>query len=65
MKLRGKQANVVAQMKIVADGASFQANGTLKAKGTQFGMDPFSAMFGQLKNKDDLQFTIRVKGAGQ
>jgi len=65
MKMRGKQAKVVAQMTITADGENFKANGTMKTKGTSFGMDPFSAMFGQLKNRDDLQFTIRVKGAGQ
>ncbi|MEE2751461.1 MAG: YceI family protein [Myxococcota bacterium] len=65
MKLRGKQAKVVAQMKITADGESFKANGTMKTQGTKFGMEPFSAMFGQLKNQDDLQFTIRVKGSGK
>ena len=65
MTMRGKQSKVVAKMKITADGESFKANGTMQTKGTRFGMDPFSAMFGQLKNQDDLHFTIRVKGAGK
>ncbi len=63
MKMRGKQAKVVAQMQITADGTAFSANGTMNTQGTQFGMNPFSAMFGQLKNLDVLKFTIRVKGA--
>jgi len=65
MTLRGQSSPVKAQMKITADGSSFSASGGFKASHTQFGFDPFSAMFGQLKNMNEMSFTLDVKGATQ
>jgi polyisoprenoid-binding protein YceI len=65
MTIRGQSSPVKAQMKITADGSSFAASGGFKTSHTQFGFDPFSAMFGQLKNKNEMNFTLDVKGTAQ
>ena len=65
--IHGVTAPVKATMQIQADGARFSARGSFTASHGTWGMDPFSAMFGSLKNADDLKFVIDVKGrpAGQ
>ena len=65
LTIRGKSSPVKAQMKITADGSSFAASGGFKASHTQFGFDPFSAMFGQLKNKNEMNFSLDMKGTAQ
>ena len=61
--LRGVSKPVTVPMTLSADGAKFTAKGTLKLKGSDFGMKPFEALLGQLKNADELSFTIDVVGA--
>ncbi len=65
MTIRGQSSPVKAQMKITADGSSFAASGGFKTSHTQFGFDPFTAMLGQLKNKNEMNFTLDVKGTAQ
>jgi hypothetical protein len=49
-------------MTVNADEASFSATGGFKAKHTDFGMDPFTAMLGALKNENEMKFTASLKG---
>ncbi|MSP54363.1 MAG: YceI family protein [Myxococcales bacterium] len=65
MSLHGVSKAVSVTMAITADGKSFGAKGTLALGQTDFGITPFSALFGQLKNKNEMKFTIDVKGAAK
>lgn len=60
--IHGVTAPVRATMQIQADGEKFSARGSFAASHGTWGMDPFSAMFGSLKNDDNLKFVIDVKG---
>lgn len=63
MGIHGVTKAVAPVMTITADGTSFAAKGTLTVNQSDFGFQPFSALLGQLKNKDAMKFTIDVKGA--
>jgi hypothetical protein len=41
------------------------AAGTFSAKATDFGFEPYSALLGALKNRNEMKFTVDVKGAAQ
>lgn len=62
MSMHGVGKAVAPLMNITADGKNFTAKGTLTVKTTSFGIDPYSALLGQLKNQDGVRFTIDVKG---
>ncbi len=62
MSLHGVGKTVSAPFTITADGANFTAKGTWKVKLSDFGVQPFSALFGQLKNLDEMKFTIDARG---
>ena len=61
--MRGQTKPVSIPMKIHATSTAFDAKGTFSIKGTDFGMQPFTALLGQLKNQDKLTFEIDVRGA--
>jgi len=65
LTVRGKGAPVTSTMTLAADGAAFSAAGTFTAKATSFGFEPYSALLGALKNRDEMKFTVDVKGAAQ
>lgn len=60
--LHGVSKPVTVPMTITADGNTLTAKGSFKAKQSDYGITPFSALLGQLKNKDEMTFTIDVKG---
>lgn len=62
LSIRGKSKPVVLKGKLVADGSSFAISGKLPLKATDFGFEPFSAMFGQLKNLDAMDLTVDLQG---
>jgi polyisoprenoid-binding protein YceI len=62
MSMHGVGKAVAPLMNITADGTTFTAKGTLTVNTTSFGIDPYSALLGQLKNQDGVRFTIDVKG---
>ena len=45
-----------------ADGSALRGSGTLVISGSSFGVEPYSAMFGQLKNQDRWTFIFKLKG---
>lgn len=61
--LHGTSKTVTVPMTLSADGSAFTAKGTFKLKGSDYGMKPFEALLGQLKNSDEMSFTIDVVGA--
>lgn len=63
MTIHGQERPTTISMRISADGSSFSASGSFSAKQTDFGIQPFSAMGGALKNKDALKFSIDVRGS--
>jgi polyisoprenoid-binding protein YceI len=62
LSVHGKSQTVTIRMKISGDGARFSASGTLKFKQSSFGFQPFSAMAGALKNRDEVKLVIEVSG---
>lgn len=62
MSIHGVGKAVSAPFTITADGTNFTAKGSWKVKLSDFGVAPFSALFGQLKNLDEVKFTIDAKG---
>jgi polyisoprenoid-binding protein YceI len=65
LTVRGKGAPVTSTMTLAADGATLSAAGTFSAKATDFGFEPYSALLGALKNRNEMKFTVDVKGAAQ
>ncbi|MFT5682712.1 MAG: polyisoprenoid-binding protein YceI, partial [Myxococcota bacterium] len=60
MTIRGKSKTITTTLNVSLDGG-FSATGTLTASHTDFGFDPFTAMMGALKNKNQMKFTIKLK----
>ena len=63
MTIRGRSQPMVAPMEIRVLNGELFARGSTTANQSSFGFEPFSAMFGQLKNRDQMRFTILVKGS--
>lgn len=61
MTLKGVTKKVVIPMAIKTDGTSFSASGKFTLRGTDYGMAPFSAVGGTLRNQDSLTFVIDAK----
>lgn len=62
MSVHGVSQAVTAQMTIRADDGGFSASGKLPSKASAWGFEPFTAAMGMVRNLDELQFTIDVKG---
>jgi polyisoprenoid-binding protein YceI len=65
LTLRGVGHTVSADMKISADGETFSATGSFSAVHSDWGFDPYTALFGSLRNDESLSFTIDVKGSAK
>ena len=61
MTIRGKSKTISVNLNVNLDDG-FSASGRFKAKHTDFGFDPFTAMMGALKNKNQMSFSIKLKG---
>lgn len=61
LTIRGKTQQVTLNAKIAEDGSSFSAKGQVTIRATQFGFQPYSALFGQLKNRDDMKLTVKLE----
>lgn len=65
LTIHGVTRNVGAQMKMYADGSTFSAHGSFNATHADFGMTPYSAMMGALKNDTALHFEVNVTGSAE
>lgn len=64
INIRGKDKAITVPMKISTVDKSLSASGTFKVNATDFGFEPYTALLGQLKNKNEMSFTLDFKGAG-
>ena len=62
LTVRGKAKNVSVPMRLKIEDGTLSARGTFTARHTDFGMEPYTAMFGQLKNKNEMKFTVSLRG---
>lgn len=65
LTLHGVSKPVTSTMKISGNGTSLTAFGTFSAKATDFGFEPYSALLGALKNKNEMKFTVDVQGVSK
>ena len=63
LSLHGVSHRVSSDMAIADQPTSFSAKGSFQATHSDWGMDPFSALFGALRNDEALEFRIDVTGA--
>ena len=63
--LRGQTRSVSTLMKIrlTKEGKQLNASGSLALKHSWFGFEPYSALGGTLRNKDDLRVVIAIRAA--
>lgn len=61
LTIRGKSQPVTMNAQLSEDGSSFSAKGQVTIRATQFGFQPYSALFGQLKNRDDMKLTVKLE----
>jgi polyisoprenoid-binding protein YceI len=62
LTIKGTSKPITIRMTLDADAQSYSAKGGFKIKGSDYGLEPFSAMMGALKNQDELRFTVRLSG---
>ena len=65
MTIHGTTTSISLPMVVKADSVNFSAKGSTKIKTTQFGMEPYSAGFGALKNQDTMILVVSIHGTPQ
>lgn len=63
--IHGVGKSITVPMNVSADGTSFSAKGNFSINHTDFGVTPFSALLGQLKNQNRIDVVVDVKGTKQ
>jgi hypothetical protein len=61
--MHGVTKSVTLPLKVSVDGQAFRASGKFSIKGSDYGMPPFVAPLGALRNLDQLDFVVDVVGA--
>jgi polyisoprenoid-binding protein YceI len=62
LSIRGKSKSVSVPLSFSADASSFSGKGTLTINATDFGFEPYSAMFGQIGNRNDMKLHVNLGG---
>lgn len=62
LKLRGVTREVRLPLEVSVDEEQVAAGGVLTTRHSDFGFEPYSAMGGLFKNKDELYFVVDVRG---
>lgn len=65
MTVHGTAASLSVPMSVKADSVNFSAKGSTKIKISQFGVEPYSAGFGALKNQDSMILVVSIHGTPQ
>ena len=63
LTIRGVSKAVQMATNVTADDTSFKASGSVSIKASEFGFEPYSALFGQLKNRDGMELKIKLVGS--
>jgi polyisoprenoid-binding protein YceI len=61
LTIKGKAKQVAVPMTMLVDDESLAASGAFSAAHTDFGFQPYTALMGQLKNKNELSFRLKIK----
>jgi polyisoprenoid-binding protein YceI len=62
LTVHGVTKPVTTQMKLTVDDGSFRAQGSFKTTHGDFGLTPYAALLGSLRNADELEFHVDVMG---
>ena len=62
MTIHGVTNSVTVPMALKADDVNFSAKGSIKIKSSDYGMPPYSAGFGALKNQDTMILVVALHG---
>lgn len=62
LTVRGRTANVSLPIRFEIDGGNFYAQASFEMNHAEFGMEPYSAFGGAVRNDDPLRFTLDVVG---
>ena len=62
LSIHGVQKSVTVAMKVTATATDFSASTLFNMSHTDFGISPFSALAGSLKNKNEMTFVVKAKG---
>jgi polyisoprenoid-binding protein YceI len=63
MCIRGRTVSRAADLTVTLEGDTLTAAGSFKARATDFGFKPFSALLGALKNQDEMLFSAKLVGS--
>jgi len=65
LSIRGKARNVSVPVSFSADASGFSAKGTLAINATDHGFEPYSALFGQIANRNEMKLHVNLGGAAK
>jgi polyisoprenoid-binding protein YceI len=60
LTIRGKSQPVTMSATVIDHEGGVKITGTIGITATQFGFEPYSALFGQLKNRDNMDLQIKL-----
>lgn len=60
LTIRGKSQPVTMDATVIDHEGGVKITGSIGITATQFGFEPYSALFGQLKNRDDMDLKIKL-----
>jgi polyisoprenoid-binding protein YceI len=63
LSIHGVAKAIAPLFSLSADGHELSASGGFSAKATDFGFQPYSALLGALKNKNEMRFTVVAKAS--
>ena len=61
LAIRGQRKTISARLQVSLD-QGFSAAGSFTARHTDFGFDPYTAMMGALKNRNQMRFSVTLNG---
>jgi polyisoprenoid-binding protein YceI len=62
MTIHGKSKKLTVSLEMGGDGSSFHAKGSTRLKATDYGFEPFTAMFGALANENEMPLVVSIEG---
>ena len=65
LSIRGKARDVSVPVSFSADAAGFSAKGTLDINATDYGFEPYSALFGQIANRNEMKLHVNLGGSAK
>ena len=65
LSIRGRSRSVILKGALTTDDAGFRIQGELRIRATDFGFEPYTAMFGQLKNQDQMTLVVDLGGSAR